>query len=314
MPGPQDLVPLERIAAKQFGVFTYDQALSVDISRSCLRVRRANGAVIEMLPLVYRFNAVAESFEQRIMAAYLWGGRDAVISHSTAGLIWGCDGVAPGPVHLTLAMHTRSPDSWMIVHTGTPPSRKRALFRVTTMPQTLLGMASERLPRLGTIFDDAIHRRLTTIDDVRALMDESPPGTRGLRGLRALVAQYDTGPALESALEARLLKLIRQHRLPEPVRQHVVLGPNGSKIRLDFAYPHLKLAIECDGFAYHGARGDWQKDLDRGNRLTIAGWRVIHVTWEQVCKHPEAVIRQIRAALDAADPTTFPRRRLTMSR
>lgn len=306
MPGPLNLVPLERLAAEQFGVFTYAQAISAAISRSSLRVRRANGTVIEILPMVYRFHAVAESFEQRMMAAYLWGGPDAVISHSTAGSVWGLDGVVPGAVHLTLRRHTCSPAPWIIVHVAaTLPSRKQGPFRLTTVPQTLLGMASEREPRLSTIMDDAIHRRLTTVAKVQALLDESPPGTRGLRALRALVAQYDRGPAIESALEARLLKLIRRHRLPEPVRQHVVIGPGRSKMRLDFAYPHLKLAVECDGFAYHGARGDWQKDLERRNRLTIAGWRVIHVTWDRISQHPGAVIRELRRALDAADSPPF---------
>lgn len=68
---------------------------------------------------------------------------------------------------------------------------------------------------------------------------------------------------------------------------------------VDFAYPDKKLAIEADGYRWHSGRRRWQHDISRGNELIRLGWRVIHVTADDVKHRPDIVAQMIRSALDA---------------
>ena len=42
------------------------------------------------------------TWHQRLMAACLVGGPGAVASHRSAGALWGLDGLAPGPIEVTV--------------------------------------------------------------------------------------------------------------------------------------------------------------------------------------------------------------------
>lgn len=67
--------------------------------------------------------------------------------------------------------------------------------------------------------------------------------------------------------------------------------------RLDFAYPEILLAIEADGFRHHGDKAGWNRDLARRNALTALGWRVIHVTWDDLRERPREIVRHLREAI-----------------
>ena len=66
---------VERLAARQFGVFRTTQAIEVGVTPRMMARRRASGEWQRMLPRVHRVVAVAGSFRQRAMAAALWGER-----------------------------------------------------------------------------------------------------------------------------------------------------------------------------------------------------------------------------------------------
>ncbi len=61
--------------------------------------------------------------------------------------------------------------------------------------------------------------------------------------------------------------------------QYPVLG-----FFLDFANPKAKVAIECDGAAYHT---DWQKDQARDKALNAAGWVVFRFTGSECWKEQD---------------------------
>lgn len=90
---------------------------------------------------------------------------------------------------------------------------------------------------------------------------------------------------------------MRRAGLPEPVRQHTIYDRGRFVARVDFAYPHAKLAIEADGYRYHSGRARFESDRARLNALTALGWRVIHVTWAQLHDEPDQVIAQIAGML-----------------
>jgi very-short-patch-repair endonuclease len=98
----------------------------------------------------------------------------------------------------------------------------------------------------------------------------------------------------DGLLEPRMARLLRDHGLPPAVFQHAIpeLG-----VRVDFAYPDVRLAIEVDGYEVHGTPRALTADLQRQNRLVIAGWTVIRFTWVEVVRQPAKVAAAVRDAL-----------------
>jgi len=101
----------------------------------------------------------------------------------------------------------------------------------------------------------------------------------------------------ESDLETLLTLRLRKAGLPDPVAQFKVLA-NKHQYRIDLCYPEHMLAIEGDGFSFHGGRDAFESDRVRQNDLVLAGWRVLRFTWRQICYQSDWVVGQVREALE----------------
>jgi very-short-patch-repair endonuclease len=139
------------------------------------------------------------------------------------------------------------------------------------------------------LLDRVLQGGLTTLVDVRDAVAGMPPCRGSAQAAR--VAGEADGLA-ESPQETRLRLLMRRGGLPAPVAQHRVFDQDGFVARVDFACPELRLAIEYDGL-WHGARAPFIDDRRRLNRLTAAGWVVLHVTADDL-RHPERLLARIR--------------------
>lgn len=60
-------------------------------------------------------------------------------------------------------------------------------------------------------------------------------------------------------------------------------------IYLDVAWPQLKVAVEIDGFEFHGSRESFHADRKRDAALTAAGWLVLRFSIETIAAMPDAV-------------------------
>jgi ATP-dependent helicase YprA (DUF1998 family)/very-short-patch-repair endonuclease len=96
-------------------------------------------------------------------------------------------------------------------------------------------------------------------------------------------------------IEVALLQAIRVGgRLPEPVAQYEIREDSGVRLTVpDFAYPEKKIAIYCDGFAYHGNRDALEGDARRRNQIQSQGWRVLAFWGRQILQYPEACETQV---------------------
>lgn len=73
----------------------------------------------------------------------------------------------------------------------------------------------------------------------------------------------------------------------------------GRRFRIDVAFPHERLALELDGWAYHGRHlGDFTRDRERQNLLCLHGWRVLRFSAGMVRKDLDHQIGILAAALD----------------
>jgi very-short-patch-repair endonuclease len=102
----------------------------------------------------------------------------------------------------------------------------------------------------------------------------------------------------EEAFERRFLLLVRKAGLILPVSQYRLRLQNGSRVRIDFAYPELKIAIEAQSYSWHSDRHSWERDRARVSELASVGRLVIEVTWRQLSDDPGAVVARLSRALE----------------
>jgi very-short-patch-repair endonuclease len=84
--------------------------------------------------------------------------------------------------------------------------------------------------------------------------------------------------------------LTRSARLPDPeVNTWIVTDQREPALCVDFLWRRERLIVETDGYRTHGTRQAFERDRRRDQRLVLAGWRVIRVTWRQLTREPMQV-------------------------
>lgn len=251
---------------------------------------------------VFRIAGAPSSWHQNLMAACLAWGEGAAISHRAAAVLWRFTGFESGSVELTVPRSRRRAELGII--------HRHPLFRadvatvegipVTTPARTLIDMASvARREAVEEAMDDALRRGLVSIPLLRRRMDAiGRPGRPGVAMMRLLLDSRDPAAAVpESVFERRLLRTLQRAGLPAPVLQHEIRSGRRLIAVIDFAYPDARLAIEADGYRWHSERVRWDHDRARRNRLTLLGWRIIHITWTDLTSRPAAMIDAVTQAL-----------------
>jgi very-short-patch-repair endonuclease len=136
--------------------------------------------------------------------------------------------------------------------------------------------------------------------DLRKLIDalERNRHSRGAGALKAILADYQADAPTESDLEELLFALLRAGDLPLPERQvYIDPGDGEPAVRADFVWREQRLIVETDGGRVHGTRRAFEADRRRDQRLLLAGWRVIRITWRQIKQEPLRIQRLIGRAL-----------------
>jgi very-short-patch-repair endonuclease len=215
------------------------------------------------------------------MAAVLACGPGAVLSHISAGELWGmlrtdrvlspAEPRPPGDIHVTVPSKARHRPGIQVHRSRTlvPAAlTRRAGIPVTTASRTLA--------------------------DLRRILPQ-PQFAAALRQAEFLGLPLD--PALEadhtrSELEARFLRLCRRHRLPRP-EANVPIGP----CTVDCLWRDRRLVVELDGHRAHGSRAAFEADRERDAYLTRLGFSVVRFTWRQVTRSPADVAATLRQVL-----------------
>ncbi|MGB6161228.1 MAG: DUF559 domain-containing protein [Pseudonocardiaceae bacterium] len=68
---------------------------------------------------------------------------------------------------------------------------------------------------------------------------------------------------------------------------------------IDVAFLECRLVLEIDGWAWHSDVDRFVHDRCRQNTLVLARWSVLRSTWHDLMSRPQAVVAQIRAALQS---------------
>ena len=127
------------------------------------------------------------------------------------------------------------------------------------------------------VVDSALRQAQVTVEELTVALRELPAG-RGRGQVARALRLMD--PASGSVLETLCRVLLQQAGLAPTATQFVVRDARGRWIgRVDFAWPHQRLVVEADGFAFHADRASYRDDRRRGNALLLDGWRVLRFSW-----------------------------------
>lgn len=223
------------------------------------------------------------------MAAVLAGGRRAVLSHRSAGALWGLLRWE-GTIDLTIPSkrHRRPGLAFHAADLPADETTSRAGIPTTTVPRTLLDLAAVlSRPRLERAVGQAEVLRLTDALGVPVLLDRHP-GRRGTAALWQLIGAT-TATVTRGELEARFLAFAERAGLPRPSTNVAIEG-----FEVDCAWLGRRLVVELDGHASHATRRAFEQDRERDRVLTAAGWRVVRVTWRQLHLDAAAVTADLR--------------------
>ena len=86
-------------------------------------------------------------------------------------------------------------------------------------------------------------------------------------------------------------------QFPHAEREYQGAVP-GRRYRIDIALEAEKIAIEIDGWQYHGKfKSAHESDRERQNHMAVAGWLVLRFTAGQIFKDLEGVSATIEKAV-----------------
>ena len=285
---------MRRIAARQHATISRRQLLGAGFSPAAIDRRVESGVLRRVHRGVYLLGPVVPPLAGD-MAAVLACAPAAYLSHRSAANLWSLTPHLPNRFITEVTVVARDPRPRGIrVHSvrslDATETTTLENIPITTPARTLFDLALRLNPRqLERALAEGIRRNTVRPSALTPLLARYPSRS-GAPALRRLLA---TDPAFtRSEAEERLLTLIREAGLPPP-EANSPLGP----YEIDFLWRRARLAVEIDGWTFHGDRAAFETDRRRDADLVSWGYRVIRVTWRQLSDAPGAVIARLASAL-----------------
>ena len=289
------------LARSQHGVVTRRQLLELGVDPRAISRRARSGQWSRLFRGTYVVGPIAPP-RAREMAAALACGPNALISHRSAAGLWNVFPAPPAsdPVDVTVVgrrSQVSAIQAWGAVSLADDERTRVDGIPVTSIGRTLVDFAAVApMSDLEGAVARAEREGLITPPALDALLARyrRRPGTPALRA----VLTRSGGPALvESEAEKIFLRdVVRKGDLPAPRTNAEVGG-----YRLDFYWEEHGVAVEIDGFRWHGNRPRFDSDRRRITRLAAAGIQVIPLAWSQVVDEPTATAVLIGKALLRAE-------------
>jgi predicted transcriptional regulator of viral defense system len=303
---PRVNAEVAELARAQHGVFALGQLLELGLTARTVQRRTAVGRLHRVHRGVYSLAPTALlSLEGRWLAAVLACGQGAVLSHRSAAALHELRADKRARIEVTTPGRAARSHAGVDVHRSSTLTAADATvvsgIPVTTVARTQLDMA-EVIGRRGLerVFDQA---EILEVFDLRALESQLERNRyRPCAGVvRVVLDEHYAGRTPTwSELEERFLTLTRGGGLPDPeVNTWIATDEREPAVRVDFLWRRERLIVETDGHRTHRTRQAFERDRRRDQRLVLAGWRVIRVTWRQLTREPMQVADTLARLLAA---------------
>lgn len=282
---------LVRIARRQGGVFTIDQAIRCGVSHKQTRRRILNGQWIEVLPRVLAAATTPLTARSHAWAGVLAVGTPVALAGRFAA---SCIGLEQTPsamqpefvipftrMRRDIAGITvrRTRDTWTSEwHRGLP---------VPPVAVVLRQLAAD-VPRhvARDVVQHALRRRRVTHAQLMARLGRGRPGAAALRSVLEELA-----PGYQASWERRLHRALL--RLGVRLKPQVkVVAPDGRIAIIDLGDDTLRFGVEVDGFLNHMAR--FAADRRRSRLLALElGWTIAPYAVEELAADLAGAAREI---------------------
>ena len=245
------------------------------------------------------------TLRDRIMGAWLWSHRQAVIAGVAASALHGAEWVDDEAV-IELRFNCTRPPRSIIARNETLYDDEVAYvgnLPVTTPARTAfdLGRFQRRTQAMARL-DALMRANPFSVEDVK-LIAKRRPGARGIRQLRELLPLVDGGAM--SPQETRLRLLFIDAGFPKPTTQIPVFDAAGELVRiLDLGWEDFMVAAEYDGDQHRTDRARYVKDLKCG--LSWHDWAGTSCSSSKRIAKPTSLPALMRRWLRAAGgPNSF---------
>jgi hypothetical protein len=287
---------LAELADRQYGVVSISQ-LTGELGYSSSAIERALrvGRLHRLHRGVYAVGHTVLYAHSKCLAAVLACGSDALLSHYSAGWLWGLV-KTPVPIHVTTPIPRKPRPPIRIHHSRVLRAEDRTVredIPVTALPRTLLDLAAAvRFSRLQRMLEHSEKLELFDLGPVESLLERTR-GHGGWRKLRRAIALYQPVPFTRSEFERQFFAAVLRAGLPRPATNFVEAG-----FELDVYWSEFRFAVELDTYATHGTNAAFERDRLRGEDLKLAGIEMTRVTDVRFAREPEAVLARVVRLLE----------------
>ncbi len=292
---------LAKLAERQHGVVSRSQLVGLGLGRGAIEWRIRTSRLRAIHRGVYVLGSQRIGWRTEWLAAVLAcsegagiaKGEGAVLSHRSAGALWGILSPRSGPVHVT-ARQGRGRRGITLHHSRLTEEdwTKVDEIPVTSVARTLFDLSEELDDRgLEKAFEEADRLHLLQLRELEAICERSP-GRRGLGPIRRKIELAQAPATVRSPLEERFLAFCHRNRLPPPVTNVTLLDHE-----VDVLWPSRRVVVELDGFEFHGHRAAFERDRTRDAAKLVAGYHVIHVIHLRLEKEADVILAQLQALL-----------------
>lgn len=294
-------VVLARLSARGRGAITRGGALTAGLSDEMLERRLSSGLIVCEHEGVYRHAAVPMSVDLRWRLALAACGADSFLSHRSAAVKLGWDGVRSVQPDVT-SPHSDRPEVERVNVFRTRCFHANDVrvvdgMRVASPGRTALELCAV-LPRhiTGEIISDAVLAKRLSVTDIAVTLDRT--GGRGKKGtadLRFIGGGLDL-EGIESKLELLIARIVGGAAVPRMVRQHEMTCSDGREVRLDLANPGLRIAVEGDGHRWHATPARLRKSRARARSIVNSDWVHLVYGWSDATETPLLIRREVETA------------------
>lgn len=269
------------------------------LARRLDRLRR-QGLLDTPIPGVLWRPALAEDFQAKVLAGFLWAGPDAVLTgRAAARLTFWPDCPVERFSYAIPRRRTARAAAWSLGYRRIPAEliAECGRVRLTVPALTAVDLTAVDLAADAELGGEAIDRVLASRTGTLPQMWEAflgQPNRPGNAVRQALL--HDSRDLPWSEGERGLHRLLRRHRITGWQANARVLTRHGDYFA-DVLFRRQRLITEMDGFAFHSDRKSFEQDRRRRNALVLAGYRVLNFTWRQLADDPQWVLDCIRRGL-----------------
>jgi very-short-patch-repair endonuclease len=287
---------MARLAARQYGIVTHRQLNDLGYSDDAIDRAVASGRLHMWHRGIFAVGHQSLGPHGLCMAAVLFRGTGALISHQSAVWLWGLERKLVIPVHVSVRWRGHAQDAIGLHHC--PALRDDDIAEterlpVTGVPRTLLDYASEAKPyRLERAIDQADRLELLDLAAVN-LLTEEVRGHRGRGPLLRAMAIYREKAFTRSGGEKRMLAALADAGVHRPSVNNFIEG-----YELDFYWERERFAVELDSWEHHRGRRSFEEDRKRQEELAMAGVESIRITGTRLRREPRKVAVRIAEHLN----------------